>query len=269
MITVALKDGGATLTVGGGSSAMTSWIITGTDDPVAAYNALAAEVDSDIGGLPLLSIKVDLVTVESSAGGVFDGEARYGPLEDEEFIPLGETRVSIDSTGGSIRATHGTPVASYGANPADHEGAVGVGDAGVEGVEIGAARYIFSVATAMSDLDFDATYKRNALALRNKVNNATFDGWAPGEVRYLGFRADTNGEGNWEVSHQFEVSENETGIVISPTITVAAKKGHEYLWIEYEDAVDDTAKAAVKKPLAAHVVEFYPEANFGVLGLVF
>ena len=50
-------------------------------------------------------------------------------------------------------------------------------------------------------------------------------------------------------------------------ITGIAKKGWEYLWVRYADAKDDTAKAIVKKPIAAYVEKVYEEGNFAGLGI--
>ena len=50
-------------------------------------------------------------------------------------------------------------------------------------------------------------------------------------------------------------------------LTGIAKKGWEYLWVRYEDAVDASAHKWIKKPAFAYVERVYPEGDFGLLGI--
>jgi len=50
-------------------------------------------------------------------------------------------------------------------------------------------------------------------------------------------------------------------------ITVASKKGWEYMWVRYADAEDAAAKAIVKKPIAVYIEKVYEEGNFPALGI--
>jgi len=61
-------------------------------------------------------------------------------------------------------------------------------------------------------------------------------------------------------------SPNRSNIVVGE-ITGIARKGWEYLWVRYADAKDDTAKAIVKKPVAAYVEKVYEEGSFAGLGI--
>ena len=73
-------------------------------------------------------------------------------------------------------------------------------------------------------------------------------------------------DGDWEITFKFAASPNAVNLQIG-TITVASKKGWEYLWVRYEDAEDDAASMLVKKPVAAYVEKVYEDADFAVLGL--
>lgn len=71
----------------------------------------------------------------------------------------------------------------------------------------------------------------------------------------------------WEINALFSASENETNIVIGSganQITVAAKKGWEYLWVPYDGEVDATATPPrlTKRPVAAYVEQVYRTAVF-------
>jgi hypothetical protein len=48
-------------------------------------------------------------------------------------------------------------------------------------------------------------------------------------------------------------------------ITGIEKKGHEYLWVRYEDAV--SSNELVKKPKFVYVNKVYRDGNFSGLGI--
>ncbi|MBN4052529.1 hypothetical protein JYT82_00275 [bacterium AH-315-K20] len=103
-------------------------------------------------------------------------------------------------------------------------------------------------------------------ALTGKVNNGVFRGFAAGECLFLGASGSKRSDSDWEISFRFAASPNATNLTVGD-ITGIAKKGWEYLWVRYADAVDDTAKALVKKPSAAHVEQVYDSGNFAALGI--
>jgi hypothetical protein len=49
------------------------------------------------------------------------------------------------------------------------------------------------------------------------------------------------------------------------SITGISKKGHEYLWVRYEDSID--SNALLKKPKAVYVNSVYRESDFSALGI--
>ena len=61
-------------------------------------------------------------------------------------------------------------------------------------------------------------------------------------------------------------SANETNLTVSG-VTGIAKKGWEYLWVEYEDYGDDTANALGKKVKAVYVEQVYRCGDFANLGI--
>ena len=48
-------------------------------------------------------------------------------------------------------------------------------------------------------------------------------------------------------------------------ITGIAKKGHEYLWVKYEDSQSDVS--LLKKPRSVYVNQVYKSADFSQLGI--
>lgn len=99
-------------------------------------------------------------------------------------------------------------------------------------------------------------------------NNATFRGFAAGEVLFLGASGTKQGNGWWQITYKFAYSKNQASLSIGTSgITVAAKKGWDYLWIRYEDAIDAAMSNRIKKPVAAYIEEVYQPADFSVLGI--
>ncbi len=50
-------------------------------------------------------------------------------------------------------------------------------------------------------------------------------------------------------------------------ITGISKRGWDHLWVRYQDAEDSTAKALVKRPVAAYVERVYYDGDFSGLGI--
>jgi len=103
-------------------------------------------------------------------------------------------------------------------------------------------------------------------ALTGKVNNASWKGFAAGEVLFLGVSGSKRGEDDWEITFRFAASPNRTNIQIG-NITVASKKGWEYLWVRYADVEDGGSNTLVKQPVAVYVEKVYEEGDFSALGI--
>jgi len=82
----------------------------------------------------------------------------------------------------------------------------------------------------------------------------------------LGASGSQRGDGAWEITFRFAASPNVTGLTIG-SITGIAKKGWEYLWVQYQDAEDTGAKCIVKRPAFVHVERVYDAGNYAGLGI--
>jgi hypothetical protein len=110
---------------------------------------------------------------------------------------------------------------------------------------------------------------RGVAGVTGTTNNAAFRGFEAGEVLFLGCSGsqewdDQKGSGPWSLSFRFAASKNVTGETIGD-ITGISKKGHEYLWVRYEDAV--SSNSLLKKPKAVYVNKVYKDSNFSTLGI--
>jgi hypothetical protein len=114
--------------------------------------------------------------------------------------------------------------------------------------------------------DVHAPLDKNTLfALTGKVNDDTFKGLAAGECLFLGASGTLRDSGeDWEITYSFAASPNRTGITVG-SITSIAKKGWEYLWVEYGEATSNNR--LIKVPVSVHVEQVYESGDFAGLGI--
>ena len=105
-----------------------------------------------------------------------------------------------------------------------------------------------------------------AREIEDRVGIKAHKGLAAGECLFLGASGSKRGEDDWEITYRFAASPNRSSISVGP-ITVASKKGWEYLWVRYADEEDAGSNTLVKKPIAAYVERVYEEGNFAALGV--
>lgn len=148
----------------------------------------------------------------------------------------------------------------------DFKGAIGVNGDSVDGVDITVPVLNFTETLRIPNEDMTREYQLSLFALTGTVNNAAFKGFAAGEVLFLGASGAIRGIEEWEIAFKFAASPNAEDIPVGD-ITVDSKKGWEYLWIRYEDDVDDDAKRLVKRPVAAYVEKVYRDGDFSLLGI--
>ena len=240
------------------------YVVTGTDDEAAAIQAVRSEA-------PTTHNYMDrgAITVEATGPTTWDATVQYAMTPATE-LEVGESSYSFDTGGGTQHITQAlSHIASYapsGKTAPDFKGAIGVTADSVEGVDITVPVYTFSETHILANSAVTNAYKGKLAALTGKTNNAAFKGFAAGEALFLGASGSKRGKGDWEISFRFAASPNKTGLTVGD-ITGIAKKGWEYLWVRYEDSVDATAKALVKKPLAVYIEKVYDEGNFADLAI--
>lgn len=244
------------------------YVIRGTSDDQEARSALESAAPATYDGLQLLDVQIEPQGYE-----LWDGTVRYGP-QSYESQQTGESIFSFDTGGGTQHVTQSKATVGMYAAPGtiapDFHGAIGVTDTGIEGVDIVVPVYNFSETHYLPDSQVTDAYKITLFGLTGKVNNASFRGFAAGEVLFLGAtgskRTAPDGTQDWEITYRFAASPNVSGLSIGD-ITDVSKQGWEYLWVRYADRTDDDAKALVKRPVAAYVEQVYDSGNFGALGI--
>lgn len=245
---------------GNSPRAILRYVIKGTEDHAEALSNLAAIAPTLFDGLPRLKYKVVPVGPK-----LWYGEAQYQPPTRQE---TGIKLYQFDTGGGTQHITQslGT-VQRYGRagyTPPNFQGAIGVSQNSVDGVDIVVPVYNFSEVNYESSSQVDAAYKQTLFYLTGRVNNDSWNGYAAGEVLFLGAAGSMRAGGDWEITYRFAASPNLTGIVIGD-ITGIEKKGWEYLWVQYMDEEDATAKSMIKRPWSVHIEQVYPYGDFGDL----
>lgn len=179
---------------------------------------------------------------------------------------------SFDTTGGKTKITQSkATIASYapaGEVAANHKGAIGVTDDGVEGCEIVTPEFKWSETWQFARADVDWTYAQTVMGLTGKTNDATFRGFAAGAVLFLGARGGTSKKDPSlvELTFQFSANQSADDQTIGD-ITGVDKGPWEYLWVRYKQDPDTTAKRLARKPEAAYAERVYDEGDFSDLGI--
>lgn len=247
----------------GASTIELQWVGFGEFDSAAAEAALRAVMPMDFELLPLQEW-----TVTPLGAGNWEASASYSTSEQGD---TGEIRFSCDLTGGSTHITHSLATSRYapsGSTAPDYHGAIGVGRKNeVEGVDITIPEMKFSYSYQMPYTTLTLAYVRILYELTGRVNNNTWKGFTAGELLFLGAQCEESTRGSSSVTYNFAASKNATNIAIGSAITVTSKRGHEYLWVAYEDTEDSSAKKTVARPLAAYVEQVYQYGDFTLLGL--
>jgi len=258
------------------------YVILGTDDEGAALAALKTEAPSTSHGLTRGDCSVEpLAPYGGLIPGAWLGTAPYqkGGSASVDQLALGEIAIRYDTGGGQQHITQSILTVSthapQGKTATDHKGAIGVTKDSVEGCDIGAAQFRFT-ATKVFEVG-DLPDPNTLAALTYRVNDDTFAitdsrtgqtlTFSYGECLLTGVSGPTMREDGYaELAYSFAASGNQTDITIGD-ITGIAKQGWHYLWAQYEETKDDSAKRLATRPIAAYVEKVYHEGDFSNLGL--
>lgn len=207
---------------------------------------------------------------------------KEGAADDpNEPEPLRRSR-AFDTAGGSTHITQaqGTPperrYPSSGEDAApDQKGVIGVDGSSVQGVDIVIPALSWTETYDVPSTYVSINYFKNLSRMTGTVNQEAFRGFAPREVLFMGSSGsqdwnEKKGDGPWTLSYKFVASSNAGENKDIPALTIGdiegiEKDGHEYLWVRYEDKVED--ESLVKVPKYVYVDKVYRETSFAALGI--
>jgi hypothetical protein len=202
-----------------------------------------AAYDTPMGRLFWNSIQLH----ESFYAQLYEISVTYSPFEKQSGTYL----VRVEHAAGTVKATAGVRQAGYPAAKfpvagaeADkgHKGTIFNGQE-VVGVDVPFNQTRIVISYRHPQMLLNHAYLRAVGKLVGHPNNDTFLGYDPGEIAYAGGNA-TESEAEASAEYSFEVSRNETGLVVGG-ITIDDKKGFDvispiYEWDTEDDAGGDT-----------------------------
>ena len=265
------------------STYVKSWKIFGSSNDLEVHADVNAQLTANYlfwqyPNQPANQLQADHYTLDFLGGDAWQLAVTYvkdGADDDDKPDPLRRTR-AFDTSGGTAHKTQAEAETRFGTNAPDMNKAIGVDGDSVAGVDVIVPAFQWTETYDVPSKYVTSGYIKSLATATGTVNNATFRTFAAGEVLLLGVSGaqewdSEKGDGPWTLSFKFVQSPNAgAGGASLPAITIGSitgieKKGHEYLWIRYEDDVADNT--LIKKPKHVYVNRVYRETNFASLGI--
>ena len=200
---------------------------------------------------------------------LFDVEYKAASLPPESESLL---RWSFDTQGGNVKVYTSQATAKFPNTAPSFNACIDVNDdAEVQGVEIVipalklSCRKRWIKNNALYKWDTFQAYIRALASVTGTTNNASWQGYQIGELLFLGATGEFQDGKDNEIEYHFAASAN-VGAYSIGSIALSGKRGHDYVWIRYEHALDSSQ--LVRRPKWAYVERVYGESSFsGVLGI--
>lgn len=269
------------------SSYVKSWKIFGTSDDRIVHDDINIRVWSqflywEYPGQPLNRLQAESYSLEYLGDLAWQLQVTYtkdGGEDEAQSEPFKRSR-SFDTGGATQHITQAIPNGEtrfHTGSPAapNMKGAIGVDGDSVKGVDIVVPQLTWTETYDVPNLYVSTNYVKKVSSLTGTVNDATFRGFAAGEVLFLGASGSQQwdsqkGDGPWSLSYKFVASANQGFGKTLPAATIGditgiEKDGHDYLWVRYEDTVEN--ETLFKRPKFVYVDKVYRRANFAELGI--
>jgi hypothetical protein len=251
-----------------------------------ARNAVASFIPDAYEDLDLQGVDIN----PTSEPRVIEFEAKYSNKEPKqpEKKP-GEGEFVFDTTGGKEKQWYSKEtIATFGVEGAtapDFKGGINVTKTGVEGADVVVPTFKFSIDRALANSEFNGDRIRTWFLYTGSVNdrqwvvnyrgvNLTFE---EREVLFMGARGSQKGTEKATVNFSFEAIPNATNLsvgngtigtlVAGGEYRIPGKKGHDLLWVSFEQKDDADTHTTIQIPISAHIERLYDAKNFANLGL--
>jgi hypothetical protein len=235
-----------------------------TTEIARALAVTASPPRYDVNGVPLFRKQA---TVEEKGPESHIVSIAYGPIKPPE--PL-DFKFAFDTTGGRQKITQSKETlvrrAKQGKTAADHKGAIGVTDHGVEGCEIVVPKFSWTETWQLPIDQYGWSYSQVLKNLTGKVNAEPFRGFPSGQVLFRGGKGSASNKNPLliEITYQFDQNDDVTNQTIGE-ITGINKYGWQYLWVQYQTTDDQAAHRYARRPLGVYVERVYDAAAFSAL----
>lgn len=200
---------------------------------------------------------------------LFDVEYKAATLPDSAESLLSW---SFDTQGGNVKLFTSRATARFPGTAPSFNNCIDVNDdAEVQGVEIVipalklSCRKRWLKSSAVYKWDTFQSYIRSLASVTGTTNVAAWQGYSVGELLFLGATGTFQDGKDNEIEYHFAASANVSAYSIG-SISSVTKRGHDYVWVRYEHALDSSQ--LVRRPKWAYVERVYAESNFAtVLGI--
>lgn len=247
-----------------GESAELLYVVRGTEDDNVALNKILATSPEDF--REMLRGKPE---IEPLGGGIWLGTVPYYMASQEVIDPF-NTVMNFDTSGGTHHITQSIrTVGRYPATAPNFKGAIGYDGKNVNGVDILVPALNLSETHNFPAAMITTGYIANLSRKTGMYNSDSFRGFEPGEVLFSGAsgtRSEDTINPVWEVTFNFMVSRNRKNFRVGD-IQVGLKRGWDYMWVRYDDEVDESAGDIIKTPAAVYIEQVYEATNFSSLGI--
>lgn len=167
---------------------------------------------------------------------------------------------SFNTTGGNYHTKVAKSQTSFGSAPASVGLAINWNGQSADGIDIVGPKLQFEIRKKKAGALITLSYIRTLVGMTGKTNNATFLGFAAGELLFLGASGQQVSGGDTEVSFSFAAAPNLASASINGE-TVTDIKGHDYVW-------SFTSPGALNVPVVRGVYRatLYDSGDFTTLG---
>jgi len=197
----------------------------------------------------------------TTSGGII-GTFETGCTEDAPAVPTSPAPTTGDKAYGILKVM-ASPPPGYTAPIAPWTGgAINITKDGIEGADIPSAQSKFTLTLYLDTVT--PTQRLQLEAITQHVNAVSFEGRAVGEVRFENFTINNQGRQNYELRMNFIREPNLTGLQVGGIKNIA-KKGHELLWVYYQEYLDEISHTMLKRPVYAYVERVFYWSNFAVI----
>lgn len=182
-----------------------------------------------------------------------------------EKAATGSYRFSFDTTGGTVHITNSKEtVGKFPATAPNFKGMIGVHDDQVDGVDITIPALKMSYAFKHPLGVMSEAKAKYLSSITGMVSSVLWHGFAAGEILFLGATGSDGTDAEAEVAYHVVASVNATGLSFGDVANVI-KKGHEYAWIAWKNAVDaGPPKRPVKQPEFVYVERLYDTVDLNI-----
>jgi len=239
-----------------------------TDDSVR--NAFLTFINARDFGFGNPTQQVDLTRLSK---GLYVGDVTFS-AQDAGLQETGDRKVRFEVQGNREKVTDALTQQQFGELPEgpspDVGNAIGVGERGVDGVEIIVPSVRFSVDWIYPGDTVNPTFRRIIADLVGKINDAPAFGYSTGEVLLAGASLEERvrpQDSVWDARFDFLVSRDATfeyppGLVPAGDPDPIPKPGWSFLWVQYQSKPSGASGVDKPQAVAVYVAETYEQADF-------